>query len=482
MLREKYVSYYITNIFLDGFIAFVSLILAFWLRSLLYYAYLNFDFPFHIPELGSFNQLSWLFFVMIPLWPILMDMNGAYSSMKFSSIHRTCWIILKSVIQATAILIFIMYVFKIEGVSRIFVFITSGISIVLLVTKEFMARIFLFSFKRSEIAFRNIIIIGKGTQCEQLIKTFSLYSFWGLRITGIVSTSSTDTVGNEIRGVKIIGLLPDLSELMIKYPTDEIIFSAPLSIEKMQSIIQECEELGIKVRIPLNYFDTKIARASLESFHEIPLLTFTTTSTKVLDLFFKYYIFDKILGLILLLFASPLMLCIAIGIKISSKGPVLFKQTRSGLYGRPFMFYKFRSMHVGAEQQLEQLRKQNEMDGPVFKMKDDPRVTPLGKFLRYTSLDELPQLFNVLKGEMSIVGPRPPLPKEVTQYERWQRRKLSMKPGLTCIWQISGRNEITDFNQWMKLDLEYIDNWSLWLDFKIFFQTIYVVLTMHGAR
>jgi lipopolysaccharide/colanic/teichoic acid biosynthesis glycosyltransferase len=176
---------------------------------------------------------------------------------------------------------------------------------------------------------------------------------------------------------------------------------------------------------------------------------------------------------------SPVYFLLALAIKIDSKGPVFFKQKRVGLRGRKFIVYKFRTMVTNAEELKEKLMQQNEMDGPVFKMTNDPRITRVGRFLRKTSLDELPQFFNVLIGDMSVIGPRPPLPDEVRQYERWQLRRLSMKPGITCIWQVSGRNNIP-FDEWMKMDLEYIDNWSLKLDFIIFLKTIRTMIRGDG--
>jgi lipopolysaccharide/colanic/teichoic acid biosynthesis glycosyltransferase len=183
----------------------------------------------------------------------------------------------------------------------------------------------------------------------------------------------------------------------------------------------------------------------------------------------------------LLVLLSPLLFAIAVGVKLASPGPVLFRQVRCGQHGRRFTFLKFRTMRIDAERLKPLLEPFNEMDGPAFKMTNDPRVFPFGGFLRRTSLDELPQLWNILRGDMSFVGPRPSVVEEVNQYEPWQRRRLSMKPGLTCLWQISGRNELT-FDEWMRLDLEYIDNWSLWLDVKIAFKTIPAVLLRRGAR
>jgi len=193
-------------------------------------------------------------------------------------------------------------------------------------------------------------------------------------------------------------------------------------------------------------------------------------------------ILDVILaGLILVVFGPLVMLPVAIVIKLTSSGPVLFRQRRCGLNGRQFIMYKFRSMVNNAEQLRVELEGLNEMDGPVFKSSRDPRITTVGKIIRRFSIDELPQVFNVLRGDMSLVGPRPPLPSEVARYERWQRRRLSMKPGMTCLWQISGRNEVS-FDDWMKLDLTYIDNWSLLLDLKILLKTVPVVLLGRGAK
>jgi exopolysaccharide biosynthesis polyprenyl glycosylphosphotransferase len=212
----------------------------------------------------------------------------------------------------------------------------------------------------------------------------------------------------------------------------------------------------------------------------VPMLAFTRTPSDALALGVKRG-FDVLISAAVLVLLSPFLAAIALAIRIDSRGPIFFTQRRLGQNGRVFKMVKFRSMFSDAEARLEALRTQNEMSGPVFKIKDDPRVTKVGRFLRRTSLDEFPQFWNVLKGEMSIVGPRPPIPSEVRQYKRWQRRRLSMKPGITCSWQISGRNNVP-FERWMELDLEYIDGWSLWGDLGIFLRTIPAVLSARGAR
>ena len=211
---------------------------------------------------------------------------------------------------------------------------------------------------------------------------------------------------------------------------------------------------------------------------EIPVLKFVVTSAYYFALSVKF-IFEYILSLLAVIVFLPFAFIIACMIKIESKGPVFFKQRRVGLHGRPFTMYKFRTMIQHSDELKKELEKKNEADGPVFKIKNDPRITKIGAFLRKTSLDEFPQFLNVLRGEMSVVGPRPPVPEEVALYQRPQLRRLSVKPGITCIWQVSGRNNI-GFDEWMKLDLQYIDNWSLKLDFMLILKTINAIYRRTG--
>jgi exopolysaccharide biosynthesis polyprenyl glycosylphosphotransferase len=266
---------------------------------------------------------------------------------------------------------------------------------------------------------------------------------------------------------------------------DEVVFAMPLQvIDNVADYFIFAEEQGLSVRvlpdwqIPQMMYQPKIASVFVQNFVGIPTLVLSSVPRKEFSLLVKA-ILDRSLTLAGLLVLSPLLVLIAVSVKVSSKGPVFFRQERCGLNGRKFILYKFRTMVPEAEKLKGRLLAANEMDGPVFKIKNDPRVTPLGKILRRTSMDELPQLINVLRGEMSLVGPRPPLPSEVKEYKHWQLRRLSMKPGLTCIWQVSGRNDV-GFEEWMRMDLEYIDRWSLLLDFKLLLKTVQVVILGTG--
>ena len=250
----------------------------------------------------------------------------------------------------------------------------------------------------------------------------------------------------------------------------------------MQSAIAACETEGVEAWVAADFVHASIARPTYESLGTTPMLVFRVTPDLSWALLVKAAM-DRLGALVGLILVSPMLVAIAIGIKLTSRGPVIFTQQRAGQHGRPFTMYKFRSMRTGAEMEQEELKAFNQMSGPVFKVENDPRITPFGRWLRRSSLDEFPQLLNVLFGQMSLVGPRPLPIYEVDNFELTaHRRRLSMKPGLTCLWQISGRNIVRDFNDWVKLDVEYIDNWSLGLDLSILLRTVPVVLFGKGAH
>lgn len=335
---------------------------------------------------------------------------------------------------------------------------------------------------------RNLLVIGTGRRAERIIDAVLNDKGSGYRILGCLSTDNDNKRNEEaavFRNIKKLGSVRTLPVLLTEYIVDEIIFAVDIKkIKQIKNLIRFTEYLGVKIHIVPDFqletimYQPEIAAVSIQEFFGHPTLSLSTTPQRKNALLVKEILDYAVAGTGLIVL-SPILLVIMLLIKITSEGPAFFIQERCGLYGRTFRLVKFRTMVKDAEKLKETLQKDNEADGPVFKITHDPRITALGKFLRKTSLDELPQLFNVLMGHMSLVGPRPPLPEEVKEYEPWQRRRLSMKPGLTCTWQVNGRNNI-NFERWMRLDLEYIDQWSLTLDSKIFLKTIREIFSFHG--
>ncbi|MBF0499462.1 MAG: sugar transferase [Candidatus Riflebacteria bacterium] len=379
---------------------------------------------------------------------------------------------------ATAITTSFLYLVR-NAISRKFVvsfFICSAIALFL--SRLFVKTIFR-NLKVSPRRKKNLLIIGTNFRAEQFAEYVTQNPGWGYHIVGFADMDPA-RVGLTIEGAKVICTVDEVKDLIRKQQIDEVVISAPRSwLSKLEDVVFSCEEMGIIVHLIADFFKLLISRTNFEDFYGIPILSFTPPPERTLERIIKRSI-DLIgsgLGLIVL---SPFFLAVALLIKFSMPGPVFFGQERVGLHKRRFTCWKFRTMVVDAEQLKERLAAHNEMDGPVFKIAEDPRITQFGKFLRRFSIDEFPQLWNIFVGDMSLVGPRPPTPEEVDKYERSYMRRLSMRPGLTCVWQVSGRNLI-GFADWMRMDLYYIDNWSIWLDLQILVQTIPVVLTGRGA-
>jgi exopolysaccharide biosynthesis polyprenyl glycosylphosphotransferase len=274
-----------------------------------------------------------------------------------------------------------------------------------------------------------------------------------------------------------------LVEMLHEYSVNSVILSANHAyFEQIEAAIRACELEGVEAWLVADFFKTHVSRTSFDDFYGWPMLVFRSTPESSWPRVVKQ-LMDTVGSFVLLIALSWLFALIALLIKLTSPGPVLFRQQRSGINGRPFTLYKFRTMVTNAEQLQHELAAMNEMNGPVFKVTNDPRITPIGKVLRKFSLDELPQLYNVLRGEMSLVGPRPLPVDEVKRFnDLAHRRRLSVKPGLTCLWQVGGRNNVADFKEWVRLDLEYIDNWSLWLDVTILWRTVPAVLAGTGEK
>ena len=327
---------------------------------------------------------------------------------------------------------------------------------------------------------RDILLVGSGEIAVKFLQMLEEHSEWKMRVTDIMDWDEA-RIGTKVRGYTVSKPLSQLLHVLENNRINQVVFAINYSLlNKITESLRICESMGVQSSLLLDIFpDRTIAKMRFGNLGGMPCLTYSTVPGLSWEMGFKYAM-DRIGAFALLVLFAPLMITTALLIKLTSRGPVFFTQSRCGLNGKFFKFYKFRSMHPGADKLQKTLLDKNEMTGPVFKIKDDPRVTPIGKVIRKLSIDELPQLFNVLKGDMSLVGPRPPLPEELAQYETWQRRRLSMKPGITCFWQTSGRS-LVSFDEWMKSDLEYIDRWSLWLDIKLLFKTIPAVLMGRGA-
>ncbi|MBI5970629.1 MAG: sugar transferase [Deltaproteobacteria bacterium] len=429
-------------------------------------------------SLFPFSEYAWLMPFIVPIWTAALYYSGGYRiGYKFSLTNETARMLGSSVAGVVA-LTAVIFLTKSIYFSRLFLIIFGAVNFAALVLGRALVRPLVHAWMRRPMNVKNAVVVGDSPQAVRMAELIKGHKALGLNFLGFISEGNAP----ETRGrVPVLGGISTIEEVIRRHVVDEVIFV--VSREKaagLEDVFLMLEDHGINARMALSVFPHMIAKVQIEEFEDTPLLTFTTLPTDEAALFMKRVI-DVVLSFVFLVVGAPFIALIALIVKADSKGPVLFVQKRCGINGRPFSMYKFRSMYIDAEKRLPDVRGLNEMDGPVFKMKNDPRITRVGRALRKMSLDELPQLWNVLRGDMSIVGPRPPIAQEVARYERWQRRRLSMKPGLTCIWQVSGRNEIA-FEDWMRLDLQYIDNWSLWLDFKILVKTIPAVMFGRGAR
>ncbi|MEA3560935.1 MAG: sugar transferase [Candidatus Omnitrophota bacterium] len=419
-------------------------------------------------------------FLSIPIWIFMLVLNGLYRPFRTLPLLAISWIIVKAGFFSILAFSTLVFILKIEFISRLFFIMFFSMSCGLLILEKWIFLSISHYARRKGYNFRRILIVGTGPRAKRFVEMIQAHPEWGMKINGLVD-DDISKLGKEFFGIEVIGILKDIPRILLEEVTDEVIFIVPRNwLHRIQDSIAACEVQGIKTSVAADLFELKIARARQTELNGFPLISFETTFGYEWQLFIKRA-FDLIVSGIILIVISPFLLITAFLIKTTSPGSVFFRQRRMGLNGRIFILYKFRTMFTGAEEKLAELEHLNEMDGPVFKIKNDPRIVPLGRFLRKISIDELPQLFNVFIGHMSLVGPRPPIPDEVGKYEHWQRRRLSMRPGITCLWQAGGRNKI-GFKRWMELDLEYIDNWSLWLDFKILMKTIPVVLFGIGAR
>lgn len=461
--------------FILGTLDILAILLAFQVSYLVVYAGQTEHLIFFLDK-----RFLFLFLGITPLWLIVMYLLKATEIPRTKQYISIFWEYLLSSIAIFLILIVIYFLFKLSALSRTFIVLIPLFGFLFLFNLRIIEYSVFKRYRSKGYNFLNVVLIADNSSMAFIDKMIE-HKEWGYRITAIFTDSKAITTKYQ----KDIMLFTEdemeiLNDLMEVDMIDEVLYiKSRVRPSEIRQIVRSCEELGVvfsvmhrEEKLALsNAVRTAIANYRFLTFINVPHNTFALGVKKVVD------IFGSLLGIIVF---APLMLVLAIMIKLGSPGPVIYKQPRVGLRGRQFQLYKFRTMVANADELRKELEEMNEADGPAFKIADDPRVTKVGKFLRKSGLDELPQLFNIMKGEMSLIGPRPPLPDETAQYERWQLRRLSVKPGLSCFWQIKPDRNSIKFEKWMELDMAYIDNWSLRLDFVILLKTIKTIFHKTG--
>lgn len=449
------------------------------LTSFLYFATLQVMNVLYDPAIRYSSKYVALFILLIPIW--YFGLSRATNVLLLVTRVNHYKLVLRHSIIFSAIaagsLFAIVSLFELN-VPREFIIVFSILDWIGIISSYLIVNQYHMRQRRMGKNLTNIIFIADEGY-ENFIREIMANRELGFNVSLIVSDSQR-IYENFSSRVKVLKKIVDLPCLIKSQIIDEVFYCKKnYDQDDIQRIVTACEEVGVAFRYYSSVLDMSSMPVELNHLNGVPCLTYKNTPSNQIALSWKY-LFDFIFSLAIIILWMPILLCIGIAIKLSSKGPIVFKQKRVGLHGREFYIYKFRTMVQDAELLQAQLMNKNEANGPVFKIKHDPRITRIGKFLRKTNLDEFPQFFNVLKGDMSLVGPRPPIMKEVMQYKPWQLRRLSMRPGITCSWQIMPhRNKIT-FDEWMKLDLQYIDNWSLENDILLTFKTIRSVIMGSG--
>lgn len=409
---------------------------------------------------------------------VIFALRGLYSIRLTGSWFRQVWTIVSSTTLGLTFLITYYFVFQPQASSRLLVLFVWAAAILILCTARLFVSIAMGLLYRLGFGETRLLVVGSGRLSKMIMQHIIANPNLGYSIVGFLHDMSEPP--SDFGRFKMLGTLEDLGMVIRSMQIDEVIIALPSHLHQ-QCIrsVRLCERLGTSFKLVPDLYELSLSRIDMEAIEGIPLLGIKQVSINSVQRVVTRLV-DIIIATLILIIGLPLWLCFALAIRLSSPGEVLYKQMRIGLNGRPFKVYKFRSMYKNADAMLAHLRAHNEAQGPLFKIKDDPRITPVGKLLRQTSLDEIPQFINVIKGEMSLVGPRPPLPHEVAQYEEWQKGRLAIKPGMTGLWQIRGRSNIS-FDEGVLMDLYYIENWSLRLYFQTLLRTIPAILFRRGA-
>jgi exopolysaccharide biosynthesis polyprenyl glycosylphosphotransferase len=415
---------------------------------------------------------------MLLVWQFVCYSFGRYNSRRLQDVWEEWKDIIKATSLGTVLLVVVAYIFHIVFFTPVFISIFWFSTTILTISFRSLLRYFLKEVRIHGRNLRFILIIGTNERAYAFGEMIKANRASGYRVVGYID----DHLHTAKRGLGLLGTLADFSQIISDLIVDEVVIALPVKsqYEKIQKVIEEGEEQGITIRCLSHLFHTKVSILSTTTMGGFPVLEMTSKPREDWKALAKRAL-DVVGACLLLILTLPVTIVAAIAVKLTSPGPVLFVQARVGYNKRIFDLYKFRTMVVDAEKMQRKLETSNEMDGPVFKIEDDPRITKIGRWLRKTSIDELPQLYNVIRGDMSLVGPRPLPVRDYNGFKKdWQRRRFSVRPGLTCLWQINGRNH-TSFEDWMKLDMQYIDNWTLFGDMKILVQTIPVVINGKGA-
>ncbi len=420
------------------------------------------------PPIAPFEVFFWHYLVLIPVSPLVLESQGFYDRSWMTARKTLTWALFKGCLFISLGLTLALFFSRLliaRGVPIGFGVIAFCL---VLLKEELMSLAAQSRFGQSQFR-RHFLLLGTGSETERIRHEIQQRPESGVEIIAELDL-------NQLQPEELVNLLHERA-------INGVILSSRHSLfDRAEMVVHACELEGVEVWLVADFFKTRISTTTMDDFYGRPMLVFRSTPEVSWQGKIKEAI-DFVGALLLLSLLFIPLVVVALFIKLTSSGPVFFKQQRSGLNGAPFTIYKFRTMVTNAEQIKHELAAMNEMTGPVFKLTKDPRITAIGRWLRKFSIDEFPQLFNVLRGEMSLVGPRP-LPVDETKriHDMAHRRRLSVKPGLTCLWQVSGRNEIKKFEDWVRLDLEYIDNWSLWLDLKILLRTIPAVFQGAGAK
>jgi exopolysaccharide biosynthesis polyprenyl glycosylphosphotransferase len=456
----------------DVVLATLAFEVAYQLRAVLHLEHLFFLTVERKALVLGFALFAW---VAIGLWlEVYEKLDSGHPRVILRDSARQCF-------YATLCLVVFEYVMRLD-LSRFFLVVFSLLAWVLLLLFRLTAGRVVGVIRREFAAPHYVMVVGTGERAIRMAKALEQSVEYGIRLRGFLSEHPDETAPAEIALGTLHKVYPirELPSILRKHVVDEIIFAVGSeSLVELEEVFLLCDEEGIRTRVAVDFFPHVNSTVSLDRFGSTPLLTFSAAPYDEIRLLLKR-LTDVVVGAAGLLVLSPFMGLVALLIRLTSPGPAIFRQVRCGLNGRRFVFYKFRSMCENAEAMKPALAYLNTRK-TVFKIPDDPRLTPIGRYLRKFSVDEWPQLWNVLRGDMSLVGPRPAVPSEVDQYKRWQRRRLRMRPGLTCLWAVSGRDNV-DFETWMRMDMQYIDTWSLALDWKILLRTIPRVLTGRGAN